>query len=33
VQPRGSKRDPEVFAADDEHGMAVLLTGTRHFRH
>jgi phosphoribosylaminoimidazolecarboxamide formyltransferase/IMP cyclohydrolase len=33
VQPGGSKRDPEVFAAADEQGMAMLLTGTRHFRH
>jgi phosphoribosylaminoimidazolecarboxamide formyltransferase/IMP cyclohydrolase len=33
AQPGGSKRDPEVFAAADEHGMAMLLTGTRHFRH
>jgi phosphoribosylaminoimidazolecarboxamide formyltransferase/IMP cyclohydrolase len=33
VQPGGSKRDPEVIAAADEHGMAMLLTGTRHFRH
>jgi phosphoribosylaminoimidazolecarboxamide formyltransferase/IMP cyclohydrolase len=33
VQPGGSKRDGEVFAAADEYGMAMLLTGTRHFRH
>jgi phosphoribosylaminoimidazolecarboxamide formyltransferase / IMP cyclohydrolase len=33
VQPGGSKRDGEVIAAADEHGMAMLLTGTRHFRH
>ncbi|HEV3073052.1 MAG TPA: bifunctional phosphoribosylaminoimidazolecarboxamide formyltransferase/IMP cyclohydrolase [Thermoanaerobaculia bacterium] len=33
VQPGGSKRDGEVFAAADEHGVAMLLTGTRHFRH
>jgi phosphoribosylaminoimidazolecarboxamide formyltransferase / IMP cyclohydrolase len=33
VQPGGSKRDGEVFAAANEHGMAMLLTGTRHFRH
>jgi AICAR transformylase/IMP cyclohydrolase PurH len=33
VQPGGSRRDPEVFAAADEHGMAMLLTGIRHFRH
>jgi phosphoribosylaminoimidazolecarboxamide formyltransferase/IMP cyclohydrolase len=33
VQPGGSLRDAEVIAAADEHGMAMLLTGTRHFRH
>ncbi|HSM13342.1 MAG TPA: bifunctional phosphoribosylaminoimidazolecarboxamide formyltransferase/IMP cyclohydrolase [Thermoanaerobaculia bacterium] len=33
VQPGGSKRDDEVVAAADEHDLAVLLTGTRHFRH
>ncbi len=33
VQPGGSKRDPEVIAAADEHGVAMLLTGKRHFRH
>ncbi|HVT60808.1 MAG TPA: bifunctional phosphoribosylaminoimidazolecarboxamide formyltransferase/IMP cyclohydrolase [Thermoanaerobaculia bacterium] len=33
VQPGGSKRDGELIAAADEHGMAMLLTGTRHFRH
>jgi len=33
VQPGGSKRDGEVIGAADEHGMAMLLTGTRHFRH
>ncbi|HLF56219.1 MAG TPA: bifunctional phosphoribosylaminoimidazolecarboxamide formyltransferase/IMP cyclohydrolase [Thermoanaerobaculia bacterium] len=33
VQPGGSKRDDEVVAAADEHGMAMLLTGVRHFRH
>jgi phosphoribosylaminoimidazolecarboxamide formyltransferase/IMP cyclohydrolase len=33
VQPGGSKRDDEVCAAADEHGMAMLLTGVRHFRH
>ena len=33
VQPGGSKRDDEVIAAADEHGMAMLFTGTRHFRH
>jgi phosphoribosylaminoimidazolecarboxamide formyltransferase / IMP cyclohydrolase len=33
VQPGGSVRDAEVIAAADEHGMAMALTGTRHFRH
>ncbi|MGH9748725.1 MAG: bifunctional phosphoribosylaminoimidazolecarboxamide formyltransferase/IMP cyclohydrolase, partial [Candidatus Polarisedimenticolia bacterium] len=33
VQPGGSLKDAEVIAAADEHGMAMLLTGTRHFRH
>ena len=33
IQPGGSRRDPEVVAAADEHGMAMVLTGVRHFRH
>jgi phosphoribosylaminoimidazolecarboxamide formyltransferase / IMP cyclohydrolase len=33
IQPGGSKRDDEVIAAADEHGVAMLFTGTRHFRH
>jgi phosphoribosylaminoimidazolecarboxamide formyltransferase/IMP cyclohydrolase len=33
VQPGGSKRDPEVTAAADRLGVAMLFTGTRHFRH
>ncbi len=33
VQPGGSIRDDEVIAAADEHGMAMLFTGVRHFRH
>ena len=33
VQPGGSKSDDEVIAAADEHGIAMLLTGERHFRH
>ncbi|MBW4052308.1 MAG: bifunctional phosphoribosylaminoimidazolecarboxamide formyltransferase/IMP cyclohydrolase [Proteobacteria bacterium] len=33
VQPGGSRRDAEVVAAADEHGMAMALTGIRHFRH
>ncbi|HUY22686.1 MAG TPA: bifunctional phosphoribosylaminoimidazolecarboxamide formyltransferase/IMP cyclohydrolase [Acidimicrobiales bacterium] len=33
VQPGGSVRDGEVVAAADEHGIAMVLTGERHFRH
>jgi len=33
IQPGGSMRDEEVIAAADEHGMAMLFTGLRHFRH
>jgi phosphoribosylaminoimidazolecarboxamide formyltransferase/IMP cyclohydrolase len=33
VQPGGSVRDPEVIAAADEHGLAMVFTGKRHFRH
>jgi phosphoribosylaminoimidazolecarboxamide formyltransferase/IMP cyclohydrolase len=33
IQPGGSKRDNEVIEAADEHGMAMVLTGRRHFRH
>jgi len=33
VQPGGSNRDSEVIAAADERGMAMIMTGTRHFRH
>jgi phosphoribosylaminoimidazolecarboxamide formyltransferase/IMP cyclohydrolase len=33
VQPGGSLRDSEVIAAADEHGMAMVFTGKRHFRH
>jgi phosphoribosylaminoimidazolecarboxamide formyltransferase/IMP cyclohydrolase len=33
VQPGGSKRDDESVAACDEHGIAMLFTGRRHFRH
>jgi phosphoribosylaminoimidazolecarboxamide formyltransferase/IMP cyclohydrolase len=33
IQPGGSKRDAEVIAAADEHGIAMILTGRRHFRH
>jgi phosphoribosylaminoimidazolecarboxamide formyltransferase/IMP cyclohydrolase len=33
VQPGGSVRDEEVIAAADERGLAMVFTGTRHFRH
>ena len=33
IQPGGSVRDDEVIAAADEHGIAMVFTGTRHFRH
>jgi phosphoribosylaminoimidazolecarboxamide formyltransferase/IMP cyclohydrolase len=33
VQPGGSMRDAEVVAAADEHGIAMVFTGRRHFRH
>ena len=33
VQPGGSMRDAEVIAAADEHGLAMVFTGRRHFRH
>lgn len=33
IQPGGSKRDSEVIAAANEHGIAMLFTGQRHFRH
>ena len=33
VQPGGSLRDGEVVAAADEHGLAMVFTGKRHFRH
>ncbi len=33
IQPGGSKRDEEVIAAAEEHGMAMVFTGTRHFKH
>ncbi|MFO0599192.1 MAG: bifunctional phosphoribosylaminoimidazolecarboxamide formyltransferase/IMP cyclohydrolase [Myxococcaceae bacterium] len=33
VQPGGSVRDAEVIAAADEHGIAMMFTGVRHFRH
>ena len=33
IQPGGSMRDNEVIAAADEHGIAMVFTGVRHFRH
>jgi phosphoribosylaminoimidazolecarboxamide formyltransferase / IMP cyclohydrolase len=33
IQPGGSLRDEEVIAAADEHGIAMVFTGFRHFRH
>jgi phosphoribosylaminoimidazolecarboxamide formyltransferase / IMP cyclohydrolase len=33
IQPGGSVRDEEVIAAANEHNMAMVFTGTRHFRH
>ena len=33
IQPGGSVKDEEVVAAADEHGLAMVLTGVRHFRH
>ena len=33
IQPGGSVRDAEVIAAADEHGLAMVFTGMRHFRH
>ena len=33
IQPGGSQRDHEVIEAADEHGMAMVFTGMRHFRH
>jgi phosphoribosylaminoimidazolecarboxamide formyltransferase / IMP cyclohydrolase len=33
IQPGGSQRDPEIIAAADRLGLAMLFTGVRHFRH
>jgi phosphoribosylaminoimidazolecarboxamide formyltransferase/IMP cyclohydrolase len=33
IQPGGSMKDEEVIQAADEHGMAMLITGARHFKH
>jgi phosphoribosylaminoimidazolecarboxamide formyltransferase / IMP cyclohydrolase len=33
IHPGGSMRDQEVIDAADEHGVAMVFTGVRHFRH
>jgi phosphoribosylaminoimidazolecarboxamide formyltransferase / IMP cyclohydrolase len=33
IQPGGSRNDDEVIAACNEHGMAMVMTGRRHFKH
>jgi phosphoribosylaminoimidazolecarboxamide formyltransferase/IMP cyclohydrolase len=33
IQPGGSVRDADAIAAADEHGLAMVFTGVRHFRH
>jgi phosphoribosylaminoimidazolecarboxamide formyltransferase/IMP cyclohydrolase len=33
IQPGGSKRDPDVIAACDRAGVAMVFTSRRHFRH
>ncbi|RVB56078.1 bifunctional phosphoribosylaminoimidazolecarboxamide formyltransferase/IMP cyclohydrolase, partial [Mesorhizobium sp. M7A.F.Ca.CA.004.06.1.1] len=33
IQPGGSMNDKDVIAAADEHGIAMVFTGIRHFRH
>jgi phosphoribosylaminoimidazolecarboxamide formyltransferase/IMP cyclohydrolase len=33
IQPGGSRRDDEIIAAANEHGIAMIFTGMRHFRH
>ena len=33
IQPGGSVKDAEVIQAADEHGMAMVFTGRRHFKH
>ena len=33
IQPGGSMRDAEVIEAANQHGMAMVFTGMRHFRH
>ena len=33
IQPGGSKQDPDVIEACDRHGLPMIFTGRRHFRH
>jgi phosphoribosylaminoimidazolecarboxamide formyltransferase/IMP cyclohydrolase len=33
IQPGGSKNDDQVVAACDKHGIAMIMTGRRHFKH
>ena len=33
IQPGGSKNDDQVIAACDRHGIAMIFTGRRHFKH
>jgi len=33
IQPGGSTKDDEVIGAAEEHGISMLFTGRRHFRH
>ncbi|HVD32096.1 MAG TPA: bifunctional phosphoribosylaminoimidazolecarboxamide formyltransferase/IMP cyclohydrolase, partial [Gemmatimonadales bacterium] len=33
IQPGGSVRDPEIIEAAERHGMAMVMTGKRQFRH
>jgi AICAR transformylase/IMP cyclohydrolase PurH len=33
IQPGGSVKDDEVIAAANEHGLAMVFTGVRHFKH
>ena len=33
IQPGGSVKDEEIIAAADEHGLVMVMTGERHFRH
>jgi phosphoribosylaminoimidazolecarboxamide formyltransferase/IMP cyclohydrolase len=33
IQPGGSRGDPDVIAAANQHGLAMVFTGRRHFRH